>query len=350
MAFIPLSTLIDPDKVPSDGVLFAWNINPDGAGSEISPEEITDALLSSGQSIWLHLNFSNTRVMHWLKASQLIPDDIVESISNDSGGVGYDAITELTQGNLPAQGTLFHLQDFALDFGQGKKSHNLNFESFWCYLTPTLLITGRLHPLKTLDQTKDQLERGRIVPHSVHSLFHHIIDIRSNEIREVIRGVADRIDALEEIILSGEDLAPNESIGTLRIQCNRIRRHFSAELEALRHLRKSNTALFTHEDLEQLHEHANELNSFLEQIDSLYVRAKVLQDEQTAHVAELNAKQLQVLSVMTVIFLPMTLISGIMGMNMDDLPGLKGSFTEVMVLMGLAGLLVFLWLKLKKIV
>jgi len=91
-------------------------------------------------------------------------------------------------------------------------------------------------------------------------------------------------------------------------------------------LRKRNTSAFTRDDLEQLHEHSNELTSFLEQIDSLYIRAKVLQDEQTAHVAELNAKQLQVLSVMTVIFLPMTLISGIMGMNMEDLPGLKGSF------------------------
>jgi zinc transporter len=344
MVFVPLSSLIDPDKVPSDGILFAWNINQNGTGSEISPEDVTDALLNSNQAIWLHLNFSNTRVMRWLQASQLMPDELAESIHNDTGVVGYDAITELKQG------VLFHLQDFTLDFGQAAKSNNVDFESFWCYLTPTLLITGRLHPLTTLDQAKDQLIRGRILPNSVHSLFHQIIDIRSVQLKAAIRRLADRIDALEEIILSGNDLAANESIGTLRIQCNRIRRHFSAELDALSHLRKKNTAAFSHDDLEQLHEHTNELTSFLLQIDSLYIRAKVLQDEQTAHVAELNAKQLQVLSVMTVIFLPMTLISGIMGMNMEDLPGLKGSFTEVMVMMGLAGFLVYVGLKLKRII
>lgn len=344
MTFIPLTALIDPDKVPTDGILFAWNINLDGIGSEISTDAVTDELLSSGQSIWLHLNFSNTRVMRWLQASQLIPDELVESVHNETGEVGYDAITEL------AKGTLFHLQDFTMDFGQGTKSNSVDFESFWCYLTPTILITGRLHPLKTLDQAKDQLIRGRILPHSVHSLFHQIIDIRSIQLKAAIRRLADRIDSLEEIILSGNDLAADESIGTLRIQCNRIRRHFSAELDALRYLRKRNTAAFTHDDLEQLHDHSNELTSFLEQIDSLYIRAKVLQDEQTAHIAELNAKQLQVLSVMTVIFLPMTLISGIMGMNMEDLPGLKGSFTEVMIVMGLAGCLVYLGLKLKRIV
>lgn len=344
MNFIPLSSLIDPDKVPSDGILFAWNIQQDGTGSEISPDQVTDQLLNSGQSIWLHLNFSNTRVMRWLDRSEFIPEELCESILNDTGDVGYDAITELPHG------ALFHLQDFTLDFGHGSKSNNLDFESFWCYLTPKLLITGRLHPLKTLDYTKDQLLRGRIAANSVQSLFHQIIDIRSVQLKGSIRRLADRIDSLEEVILSGNDLSADESIGTLRIQCNRIRRHFSAELDALKYLKRRNISVFHSDDLEQLQEHANELTSFLAQIDSLYIRAKVLQDEQTAHVAELNAKQLQVLSVMTVIFLPMTLVSGIMGMNMEDLPGLKGSFTEVMLVMGLAGFLVYLGLRLKRII
>ncbi len=92
------------------------------------------------------------------------------------------------------------------------------------------------------------------------------------------------------------------------------------------------------------------LSYLVQEIGSLYDRAKVLQDEQAAHVAEFNAKNLQVLSVMTVIFLPMTLISGIMGMNMEDLPGLKGSFYEVMIIMAIAGAAVFGTLKLKRIV
>lgn len=344
MTFVPITSLIDPDKIPSDGILFAWGIKQGGTGVEIAPDEVTDELLNSDQPVWLHLNFSNTRVMRWLQRTKIVPAELADSVLNDTSELSTNAITELSQG------ALFHLKDFSLDFGQGSKSNNLDFESFWCYLTPTLLITGRLHPLKTLDQTKFQLLKSRISPNSVQELFHQIIDIRSLQLKAAIRRLADRIDALEEIILSGNDLSADESIGTLRIQCNRIRRHFSAELDALRYLRKRNTPVFSQNDLEQLFEHTTELANFLEQIDSLYVRAKVLQDEQSAHVAELNAKQLQVLSVMTVIFLPMTLVSGIMGMNMEDLPGLKGSFTEVMLLMGLVGFLVYLGLRLKRII
>jgi zinc transporter len=107
---------------------------------------------------------------------------------------------------------------------------------------------------------------------------------------------------------------------------------------------------FSEEDKNRLNDDLDLLSYLVQEISSLYDRAKVLQDEQAAHVAEFNAKNLQVLSVMTVIFLPMTLITGVMGMNMEDLPGLKGSFYEVMVLMSIAGAAVFAALKLKRIV
>ena len=55
-------------------------------------------------------------------------------------------------------------------------------------------------------------------------------------------------------------------------------------------------------------------------------------------------------SVMTVIFMPMTLITGIMGMNMEDLPGLKESFGVIMVLMALSGTVVYSVLKYRKII
>jgi Mg2+ and Co2+ transporter CorA len=133
---------------------------------EIAPDEVTDELLNSDQPVWLHLNFSNTRVMRWLQRTKIVPAELADSVLNDTSELSTNAITELSQG------ALFHLKDFSLDFGQESKSNNLDFESFWCYLTPTLLITGRQHPLKTLDQTKFQLLKGRISPNSVQELFH----------------------------------------------------------------------------------------------------------------------------------------------------------------------------------
>jgi zinc transporter len=344
MNYVPMPALIDPQEVPQDGMLFAWAIPASGQGYEIRPENINQALADPDISLWLHLNFANVRVNRWLADSGLFPTELLESITEETMEVGYDAIHEFKTG------VLFHLKDFTLDFGQVPESNNLDFESFWCYMTDRLLVTGRVHPLKTFDYAKLQLLRGVAKPKSVHQIFHQLIDTRSVRLKASIRRLSDRIDYLEEIILNGNDLPADESIGALRIQCSRVRRHFTAELDALKHFQKKSSPIFHSESREELNEHTTELSSFLGQIDNLYVRAKVLQDEQASHVAELNAKQLQTLSVMTVIFLPMTLISGIMGMNMEDLPGLKESFPTVMVIMALAGAAVYLGLKIKRII
>lgn len=312
-------------------MLFSWAISPEGSGYEISTENIDEVLCNPSISIWLHLNLANTRVTRWIAHSGLFPAELSEELTEETMEVSYDAITEF------ANGVLFHLKDFTFDFGQHTENNNLDFESFWCFMTNRLLVTGRVHPLKTFDQAKLQLIRGLVKPKSVHEIFHQLIDTRSIRLKASIRRLSERIDLLEEVILNGNDLPVNESIGTLRIQCSRVRRHFTAELDALKHFQKRSSPIFLDQSRQELNEHTTELSSFLGQIDNLSVRAKILQDEQNSHVAELNAKQLQTLSVMTVIFLPMTLISGIMGMNMEDLPGLKGSFTEVMMVMGLAG-------------
>jgi zinc transporter len=158
------------------------------------------------------------------------------------------------------------------------------------------------------------------------------------------------MDDLEEILLKGQDLPEHEYLGRIRIQCSRLRRQFSPELIALHRLQKRLPYWFSEDDKFSLNEDLDLLSYLVQETSNLYDRARVLQDEQAAHVAEFNARNLQVLSVMTVIFLPMTLLTGIMGMNMEDLPGLKESFYIVMVLMACVGSAVYLGLKIKKII
>jgi zinc transporter len=77
----------------------------------------------------------------------------------------------------------------------------------------------------------------------------------------------------------------------------------------------------------------------IEEIAELYERAKLLQEELAARLAENTGHNLYVLSILTAVFLPMTLVTGIFGMNVADLPGLHagGSFWWVMILILAAG-------------
>lgn len=337
-----MATEIISKPFPVAGVVFAWAMPTAGRGYEIPLFGIPDALQNPDISIWLHLNLSNSQIQRWLEDTPLIPDRVVEMIQEGVNLSRLERIEKLDDCLLMV------MNDFQQEFGDEGGDSSLG--TLWAIMTPRLMISLRNKPLRTTDKLRYDLRGGHINPCSAIELFHELLDLRAEQLRTLLVHLSENMDDLEENLLKGREFPEHESLGRIRIQCSRLRRHFSPELIAIHRLVKRVPYWFGEEDKNRLNDDLDLLSYLVQEISSLYDRAKVLQDEQAAHVAEFNAKNLQVLSVMTVIFLPMTLITGIMGMNMEDLPGLKGSFYEVMILMSIAGAAVFGSLKLKRII
>lgn len=327
---------------PINGVVFAWAMTPSGKSHEIPLFDIADALNDPDISIWLHLNLSNSQVERWLKNTSLIPERVIEMIDEGVTRSRLERIEKLDDCLLMV------MNDFHQEFGEKDSGSSLG--TLWAILTPRLMISLRNNPLRTTDQLRSDLKNGQLNPCSAIELFHELIDLRAEYLRTLLMRLSETMDDLEEVLLKGKELPEHEYLGRIRIQCSRLRRQFSPELIALHRLQKHLPYWFSDEDRYRLNDDLDLLSYLVQEISNLYDRAKVLQDEQAAHVAEFNARNLQVLSVMTVIFLPMTLLSGIMGMNMEDLPGLKESFYFVMALMATAGAAVYIALKLRKII
>jgi zinc transporter len=337
-----MTTEVISRPFPVAGVVFAWAIPSSGRGYEIPLFEIPDALENPELSIWLHLNLSNSQIQRWLENTPLIPQRVVEMIQEGVNLSRLERIEKLDDCLLMV------MNDFQQEFGEVGGDYSLG--TLWAIVTPRLMISLRNNPLRTTDNLRYDLRSGQLNPVSIIELFHELLDLRAEQLRTLLVHLSGDMDVLEEQLLKGKEFPEHENLGRIRIQCSRLRRHFSPELIALHRLLKRLPYWFSEEDKHRLNDDLDLLSYLVQEISSLYDRAKVLQDEQAAHVAEFNAKNLQVLSVMTVIFLPMTLLTGIMGMNMEDLPGLKGSFYEVMVLMSIAGAAVYAGLKLKRIV
>lgn len=339
---LQLMTQTPTHPFPINGVVFAWAMTSSGKNHEIPLFDIADALNDPELSVWLHLNLANSQVQRWLKNTPLIPDRVLEMIDEGVTRSRLERIEKLDDCLLMV------MNDFHQEFGDKEGDSNLG--TLWAILTPRLMISLRNNPLRTTDRLRSDLRDGLLNPCSAIELFHELIDLRAEYLRTLLMRLSETMDDLEEILLRGKELPEHEYLGRVRIQCSRLRRQFSPELIALNRLQKRLPYWFSDEDKYRLNDDLDLLSYLVQEISNLYDRAKVLQDEQAAHVAEFNARNLQVLSVMTVIFLPMTLITGIMGMNMEDLPGIKESFYIVMVLMAMAGAAVYLSLKMRKII
>ena len=341
MAFVPIDALIDPLVIPTDGVVFAWEL--DGQQSrEILLDQVDASLGDQSKSIWLHLNLSNARIQRWLKQTPQIPDSLKEAILDQVSRSRMETIEEF------GDGLMMVMNDFRIGLTHSEDDEETG--TLWAIMTPRLMLSLRAHPLMTTDTLRYLLRQKRIAPNNVVSLYHEIIEERASHLRRRTDQLSDQMDSLEEILIKGDNLPEHETLGKLRITCSRLRRHYAPELTALRRLLRRKPTWFTEDDTDQLREQIDLLSFLVDEVNNLYERAKVLQDELSAHVAEFNAKNLQVLSVMTVIFLPMTLVTGVMGMNMGDLPGLEHSFFIVMVIMCCTGLVVYGGLKLKRVI
>ena len=80
--------------------------------------------------------------------------------------------------------------------------------------------------------------------------------------------------------------------------------------------------------------------------------ARLLQEEQANRLAEITNRNLYFLAILTAIFLPMTLVTGVFGMNVAGMPGLtgNGSFWWVVLGLGVTGVGSLLLLRWKRLI
>ena len=257
---------------PIAGVVFAWAMPAKGNGYEIPLFEIADALEDSGLSIWLHLNLTNSQVQRWLEKTAFVPERAVEMINEGENLSRLERIEKLDDCLLMV------MNDFQQEFGSVESDSSLG--TLWAIVTPRLMISLRKNPLKTTDKLRYDLRNGLLNPASAIDLFHELLDLRAEQLRTLLVLLSENMDDLEEKLLKGKEFPEHENLGRIRIQCSRLRRHFSPELIALHRLIKRLPYWFDEENKNRLNDDLDLLSHLVQEITSLYDRAKVLQDEQ----------------------------------------------------------------------
>src|SRR4030095_2295403 len=151
--------------------------------------------------------------------------------------------------------------------------------------------------------------------------------------------------------LAGNIKQQRAQLGRTRRLCARLRRELAPERSDMSKFLHRPAEALPAPDQEVLQTSNDALGFALEEIAELYERAKLLQEELASRVAENTNRNLYVLSILTAVLLPMTLVTGVFGMNVPDLPGLHGlpSFCGVMFLSVASGavtLALLFWRKL----
>lgn len=326
--------------VAEGGLICGFQIPREGRAREIRADEIPQALVEAGCVTWLHLNLANARTQPWLIHAELIPEVLRNALEAHDGRCCIEPAGD---------GLVVVIHDLTFE----RDADPSEVAALWAYATKRLVISARSHPLKTADDLRSAVRAGLRMDSGIE-LMAQLFELRTAAMRERVEKLAAQVDDIEDQVLRGRITEQREPLGQIRRTCARLRRNFTPERTLLQRLTGRPQPTLREQEAEQLRSVADTLGFLLDDVTELQDRAKLLQEEFAARVAEDTSTKLNALTALTAVFLPMTLITGIFGMNVAGLPGAAegagaDSFWWTMLLIVAAGALTLGLLFVKKL-
>lgn len=181
------------------------------------------------------------------------------------------------------------------------------------------LITARRknRQLLSVQDTKEELERGYI-PASP-------LDLCLRIITRIADRISETVDELDETLTEFEALDKSArqdkiELSMVRRRAAAIRRYLAPQRDALDAIYRFNKSL-SQEQAFELRDQTDRMTRYVEDLDLAKERAMVLQDELRNRIAEQQGVRMYVLSLVTAVFLPLSFLTGVFGMNVAGLPG-----------------------------
>jgi zinc transporter len=199
----------------------------------------------------------------------------------------------------------------------GADAHDI---AWWRFaMLPDRLLSGRRRPCRALAGVWDAIQGGNAAG-SPEGLVYLAIAEFARDARRRVAALDDTLDATEDGLLDQRHIA---DLGGLGAQVGQARREVTTIKRALAPLARllgdeaeDLPSWATDESQDATH---NVVLGALDDIAALHDRARALQDELTARLAEETNRRLYIVSVVTTVVMPATLVTGFFGMNTGNM-------------------------------
>jgi zinc transporter len=151
-------------------------------------------------------------------------------------------------------------------------------------------------------------------------LLAHLLRDQASVLADIARQATGRVDQIEDRLLAERISANRSEIGNLRRVLVRLQRLLAPEPAALFRLLNRPPEWIAEEDVEELRQAAEEFSAAVNDSVALVERIKLIQEELIALVNEQTNRTLYVLTVVTVLALPINMVAGLFGMNVGGIP------------------------------
>jgi len=297
---LPNPTTMPSDREDNHGLFFTYHFGADGL--RCAPEE--------ARWTWRSFMISDIRARQAIASEPSLPAQAKEAFLSSGYACHIDFEDGWLSGDLP---DLRH--DYSAE-ARGLGHFRFAFDD-------RQLIGARKQPLDSVEMIRKQIEARSRAFKSPAELIEAVMARSLDGMSVELVQLGDSLDGIEYRIVCDAWHHERQSLVDTRRKLVVIHRQMASLTSLFRHL--------DHSHREELPDALNDMAARLSHRaytlhhdgEQLQARARLLQDELMAKLTAQSNRLLYFLSLMTAVLLPMTIISGLFGMNVGGLPFLE---------------------------
>ena len=291
-----------------------------GLGQPLYDLVEVDSAADSADFVWVRLDLSDGAAQAWLRRRPW-PSDVVEMVA------------------APMQrGRLFIAQDMVYghlrDFRDEPNAVTLQAGSLCVVASQRLLVTGRRIPLRSVEELRRRVEAGTVLPASPFGLITEFFRALNDIGEGLLQQAAERLSEMESKVLKRNIAGRRDEVLEMRREAIQVARDMAYKRTAMLELAREHPVLLSVDEFDRFNRQIHRYAALVEDAQEYAEHCQFLLEELRAQVEEETNRNLYILTMFSVIFLPATLIASIWGMNVGGIP-FSGSPNGFWVVAGL---------------
>lgn len=254
---------------------------------------------------WIHLDGRNAESLRWLDEESGIPQPAIRALK---------AIETRPRIELYDGGALINLR--GLGATPDDDPDDLVSIRLWAEAGKVISLSFR--SLRDLEMVRDQMAQGRLKDPGdlITSLAMQITEDLDPHIAEL----GDSIDECETDLSPDRAFALRRIIGRVRSEAIGYRRFVVPQRQALERLATLQCGWLDEDDQIHLREAADRFARMAEELEAIRERSALLHEQLTDLRSETIETRALLISIVALIFLPLTFVTGLLGMNVEGIP------------------------------
>lgn len=288
------------------GLVFACLMDGNGGGS-FGGWDLVKSWTPEQGMLWVHLDFRHPTAVKWVeKESGLGP--------LSAGAI----VAEATRPRATLRGESLLVDLRGVNLNPGATPDDM--VSLRMHLEPARVITARHRRLMAVHDLSNAVREGG-GPRDTGGFLATVGEMLLQRMGDSLESLDEQIDGLHDRIETDSGASLRSEVSRLRNQVISLRRYLAPQRDALARLVTDPPVWMSDLQRERIREIADRTTRHIEDLEAARDRAQIAHEELSNRMAEQMNRTMYVLAIVAAIFLPLGLLTGILGVNVGGIPG-----------------------------